>query len=199
MADFLDEKRKEIDARLRELRPLVDEYQRLEKAAAALQGVGNSGAPARTRGRRRGPAARRGRPRGSGTRSKQALEAATHAWGAGNPGADSWGQEDWVVSQVAKLKSRFIDAGLPVIWGEYGAVNQAGYENYRRYYFEYVTKAVHDAGIVPFVWDNGSTGSGAEAVRLFNRANNGVIDTTLLEALMRAVTSDYPLDDVTKP
>ena len=74
MADVLDEKRKEIDARLRELRPLVDEYQRLEKAAAALQGVGNSGAPARTRGRRRGPAARRGRPRGSGTRSKQALE-----------------------------------------------------------------------------------------------------------------------------
>ena len=40
MADFLDEKRKEIDARLRELRPLVDEYQRLEKAAAALSGVG---------------------------------------------------------------------------------------------------------------------------------------------------------------
>jgi hypothetical protein len=73
MADFLDEKRKEIDSRLRELRPLVDEYQRLEKAAAALQGVGNSAAPARARGRRRG-AARRGRPRGSGTRSKQALE-----------------------------------------------------------------------------------------------------------------------------
>jgi hypothetical protein len=71
MADFLDEKRKEIDARLRELRPLVDEYQRLEKAAAALQGVGNSGAPAAAR---RGGAARRGRPRGSGTRSKQALE-----------------------------------------------------------------------------------------------------------------------------
>ena len=36
MADFLDEKRHEIDARLRELRPLVDEYNRLEKAAAAL-------------------------------------------------------------------------------------------------------------------------------------------------------------------
>ena len=39
MTDFLDEKRNEIDARLRELRPLVDEYQRLEKAAAALAGV----------------------------------------------------------------------------------------------------------------------------------------------------------------
>jgi hypothetical protein len=73
MVDFLDEKRKEIDARLRELRPLVDEYQRLEKAAAALHGVGNTDAPAAARRRRRG-APRRGRPRGSGTRSKQALE-----------------------------------------------------------------------------------------------------------------------------
>ena len=71
MADFLDEKRREIDARLRELRPLVDEYNRLEKAAAALAGVGgNGGARASRSPRRRG----RGRPRGSGTRAKQALE-----------------------------------------------------------------------------------------------------------------------------
>jgi hypothetical protein len=71
MADFLDEKRKEIDARLRDLRPLVDEYQRLEKAAAALSGVGASERPARRRSRAGG---RRGRPRGSGNRAKQALE-----------------------------------------------------------------------------------------------------------------------------
>jgi hypothetical protein len=69
MADFLDEKRKEIDARMRELRPLVDEYNRLEKAAAALAGVGGTAArPTRRRGRGRG------RPRGSGTRAKEALE-----------------------------------------------------------------------------------------------------------------------------
>ena len=77
MADFLDEKRKEIDARLRELRPLVDEYSRLEKAAAALSGVGAQAA-SRGRGRRRSSSGsgsrRRGRPRGSGTRAKQALE-----------------------------------------------------------------------------------------------------------------------------
>ena len=39
MADFLDEKRNEIGARLKELKPLVEEYQRLEAAAAALDGV----------------------------------------------------------------------------------------------------------------------------------------------------------------
>ena len=54
MSDFLSEKRAEIDARLKELRPLHDEYLRLERAKAALDGLDE--APAR-----RGP----GRPRGS--------------------------------------------------------------------------------------------------------------------------------------
>ena len=70
MADFLDEKRREIDARMKELRPLVEEYNRLQKASAALSGVGNGGTRAARGPRRRG----RGRPRGSGTRAKQALE-----------------------------------------------------------------------------------------------------------------------------
>ena len=86
MADFLDEKKREIDARLKELRPLVEEFHRLEAASAALQGVpgggGRAAAPTATPARRArrkaaAPAAgtrRRGRPRGSGTRSKQALE-----------------------------------------------------------------------------------------------------------------------------
>jgi hypothetical protein len=39
VADFLQEKRKEIDERLRELAPLVAEYERLEKAASALDGI----------------------------------------------------------------------------------------------------------------------------------------------------------------
>jgi hypothetical protein len=69
MADFLDEKRREIEARLKELRPLVEEYDRLQKAAAALAGVGNGGARPK-QGRRRG----RGRPRGTGKRAQQALE-----------------------------------------------------------------------------------------------------------------------------
>ena len=77
MADFLDEKRKEIRARLQELKPLVEEYHRLEAAAQALEGVG-SAAPARrpraTTTRSAGGTGRRGRPRGSGTRGKQAME-----------------------------------------------------------------------------------------------------------------------------
>ena len=81
MADFLDEKRREISERLRELKPLVDEYHRLEAAQAALEGVNPRAtarrAPARGRaatGTSRDGGGRRGRPRGSGTRSKEALE-----------------------------------------------------------------------------------------------------------------------------
>jgi hypothetical protein len=79
MTDFLDEKRKEIQARLKELKPMVDEYQRLEAAERALSGVANgaSATPSRrTRGatRRGGGGGRRGRPRGSGTRAAQALD-----------------------------------------------------------------------------------------------------------------------------
>jgi hypothetical protein len=74
--DFLEEKRKEIQTRLKELRPLVDEYQRLEAAERALAGVDAKPAkpaPSR-RGRGSGASGRRGRPKGSGTRSIQALE-----------------------------------------------------------------------------------------------------------------------------
>ncbi len=72
MTDFLDEKRQEITGRLKELKPLVDEYHRLEAAAAALAGVGGAAASsvvaAVTTTRRRGP----GRPRGSGKAKKAA-------------------------------------------------------------------------------------------------------------------------------
>ena len=91
MTDFLEEKRREIQARLKELKPLVDEYQRLDAAEQALAGVNGQGArpaaaPPRTRTARparSGAAAgsstgtgtsRRGRPKGSGKRASQALE-----------------------------------------------------------------------------------------------------------------------------
>lgn len=81
MADFLDAKVREIEERLQELRPLIEEFHRLEAASAALEGVGTTGAaPAR---RRRAPStngsgtSRRGRPRGGSgenTRAAQTVE-----------------------------------------------------------------------------------------------------------------------------
>jgi hypothetical protein len=79
VADFLDAKVKEIEGRLRELRPLLDEYERLEAAAAALGSVEARGARGRSAGAGRGAVngSRRGRPRGSrgeNTRAVQAVE-----------------------------------------------------------------------------------------------------------------------------
>ena len=77
MTDFLDEKRQEIAQRLKELKPLVDEHNRLEAAAAALQGVGGDIATKASTAvtRRRGP----GRPRGSAGRKKAAAPKAAAA------------------------------------------------------------------------------------------------------------------------
>ncbi len=85
MADFLEEKRREIQARMKELKPSVDEYELLQAAEAALGGLSNgsgatrTAAPAAPRAPRAKRAAgsgggRRGRPRGGGTRAAEALE-----------------------------------------------------------------------------------------------------------------------------
>jgi hypothetical protein len=92
VSDFLDDRRKEITDRLKELRPVVDEFNRLEAAAEALAGaVGSAASEAasvavatvtrrRGRGRRRAPGKaasastatpkvvrkKPGRPKGSG-------------------------------------------------------------------------------------------------------------------------------------
>jgi hypothetical protein len=81
MADFLSEKRAEIDRKLEELRPLHEEYLKLERAKSALDGLagGRRRGPGRPRGSRtraasgNGRRRRRGRPRGGG-RATEALE-----------------------------------------------------------------------------------------------------------------------------
>jgi hypothetical protein len=84
VTDFLDEKRREISDRLKELKPLVDEYTRLEAAASALAGVGGSAtlpsaAPAT---RKRGP----GRPKGTTTKATGAKPARKARAGKGRAG-----------------------------------------------------------------------------------------------------------------
>lgn len=127
------------------------------------------------------------------------MEAKTNTWGAGAPGRDNWGQEDFVVTQFDKIKTRYIDQSVPVIIGEYGAVHQDGFEDYRRYYMEYVTKAAVDRGLVPVYWDNGGRGSGNDGFALMDRQANRVYRPKIMEAMLRAVTSSYSLNDVARP
>ena len=116
MPDFLEEKRKEIDGRLGELRPLVEEYRRLEQAAAALAGVGGDGRRTRGRaGRRRTGGRRRGRPRGSGTRGIQALELVR-----ARPGITI--RE---LAQAMKIKPNYLYRVMPALQSE-GKVRKRG-------------------------------------------------------------------------
>ena len=81
MTEFLESARRDIEARLTELR---DEVKRLETAAAALAGGRRGPGRPRSSGRRRSSSSngrRRGRRAGGGTRAAQALELVK-----GNPG-----------------------------------------------------------------------------------------------------------------
>ena len=125
MADFLDEKRDEIAARLKQLRPLVDEYERLRAAATALEGISAPAAPAGVTSResrastsastssktaagrrpRAKSSARRGRPRRSGTRGAQALQLVKD-----NPGI--------TIAQIAEkmgIKQNYLYRVLPAL------------------------------------------------------------------------------------
>jgi hypothetical protein len=81
VTDFLDEKRREINDRLAELKPLIEEYTRLEAAATALAGVRGSAPASRAAAAPAAPAApaRRGpgRPRGSKSRKTKTAAATT--------------------------------------------------------------------------------------------------------------------------
>jgi hypothetical protein len=80
VTDFLDEKRREITARLDELRPLLDEYARLQAAAIALDGMAAS-TPKAVLPRKRGA----GRPRRQAADQTSTNNAAT----AGKPAQKS--------------------------------------------------------------------------------------------------------------
>jgi hypothetical protein len=102
VTDFLDEKRKEITDRLTELKPLVDEYTRLEAAASALAGVRGSsstGATTTAAPRRRGP----GRPRGS--RTSTATKTAKAARKPGRPAGRRAGRRKGSGTRAAEALS----------------------------------------------------------------------------------------------
>jgi hypothetical protein len=124
MADFLDEKRREIQARLKELRPLVDEFHRLEAAEQALSGVPNgaSASPSPRRARRssggggggRGTG-RRGRPRGSGTRAQEALKLVSDRPGITIP----------ELAEAMGIKQNYLYRVMPTL-AEEGRVTKSG-------------------------------------------------------------------------
>lgn len=81
-------------------------------------------------------------------------------WGASStdPNAETWANEAYTDAQFDKMKTRFIDKGVPVIVGEYGAYLKPDYPGmapYRKAWAAYVTRSMSQRGLLPMWWDTG--------------------------------------------
>lgn len=102
----------------------------------------------------------------------------------------NWGEEDYVETAFESMKTKFVDKGIPVILGEYGAIKRTSLTGEdlelhiasREYYYEYVTNAAVRYGMIPVYWDNGWSGNNGFA--LFNRNNGEIVDQGALDALI---------------
>lgn len=92
-------------------------------------------------------------------------------WGAGHHSTiepdrnATWGEEDAVNATFAKMKAKFVDKGIPVLLGEYGAYRRnnsahvpldlATHNDAVDYWLTYITKQAKANGMLPFYWDTG--------------------------------------------
>ncbi|WP_300729270.1 cellulase family glycosylhydrolase [uncultured Bacteroides sp.] len=99
----------------------------------------------------------------------------------------------YVASQFQKMKEMFVDKGIPVILGEYGAMvrtglgkNQEAHDKSRGYFNEVVTREAKNHGMVPFYWDGGT-------YAMINRATGTVNDQYVFDGIMAgAEAGKYP-------
>jgi len=104
-------------------------------------------------------------------------------WGATatDPSAtETWANEAYADGQFQKMKTNFIDKGVPVILGEYGAYDKAAYpgmDTYRLKWDQYITHAAFSHGVVPIYWDTGG---------LIDRSTGTPVDTAAITALIDA-------------
>ena len=106
----------------------------------------------------------------------------------------TWGEENHIDTQMQKLKTNFVDKGIPVIIGEFGCgrrrtflatIDEARHRASRCYYPSYIVKSAKNHGAVPFLWDTPN--------EMFNRQTGTVIDPDNLAALKQgAADGKYP-------
>jgi endoglucanase len=113
-------------------------------------------------------------------------------WGAGNHSTTdtahnpTWGEEADIESLMVLMKNKFVDQGVPVVLGEFGArrrIDQLSgadlqlHLESRAAWYRYVTERALANGILPYVWDAASD--------VIDRNSNTVFDTQVMEALLQ--------------
>jgi endoglucanase len=99
----------------------------------------------------------------------------------------TWGEESTVESYFQMMKTKFVDKGIPMILGEYGAIKRTSltgsdltlHTASRQYYFQYITNAALRYGMIPYCWETD----------IFNRTNGTIMDQGVFNAIMRGATS----------
>lgn len=99
-----------------------------------------------------------------------------------------WGEENDQISFFRKMKEKFVDKGVPVIMGEYGAYRRDNsnhvpmdlekHNNSVDHWATFVTKQALANGVIPFWWDTGGA---------LDRTHLVVKDQRTIDALRAAV------------
>jgi endoglucanase len=97
----------------------------------------------------------------------------------------TWGEEELVDSLFFGLKTKFVDKGIPVILGEFGAYrrkigdseNQTLNNNSVEYFNRYVVKQAISNGVIPYYWDTPNN--------LFDRKTGEIRDKGIIKAIMQ--------------
>lgn len=104
----------------------------------------------------------------------------------------TWGEENYVIAEFQKMKSKFVDKGIPVVLGEYGAIRRTTaltgaaltlHLASRAYWDKYITQQARAHGLLPFYWDEGSLTN--HGFGIMNRPNNSVGDQQALDGLIQ--------------
>lgn len=116
-------------------------------------------------------------------------------WGAGNHSTTdtahnpTWGEEADIDKFFKSMKTQFVDKGIPVVLGEFGAIKRdlkgadlTLHLKSRADFLKYVVKQSKANGMIPFYWDAGNLG--VNTMSLFDRSNNTVYDQQALTGLM---------------
>ncbi len=105
----------------------------------------------------------------------------------------TWGEEADLAKLFKSMKTQFVDKGIPVILGEFGAIRRSNLSGSnlslhlasRAYYLKVVVQQAKANGMVPFYWDEGNLGSNGFGI--FNRFNTSVADTQALNGLLEGL------------
>lgn len=88
------------------------------------------------------------------------------------PGRREWNHDTGAIDTLmGDLKELYIDKGIPVIIGEFGAMNKNHNADERAEWAEYYTRAAGEIGVPCVWWDNGLFEGSGELFGLFDRYN----------------------------